>query len=305
MKWILLVLAIALILRLLKKPSRSVRRLAACHFRLWCNRGYWARHQQVPGRPAKVRLRLSLTTSPTRIAHLEPVLASLQEGQLVRAESIQINVPHKFGRTGEPYVIPDFLTHRGVIVHRCDDVGPATKSVPTLLGLAPEDDVWVVVVDDDMRYPPEFLAVLEEAVLRDPAAAHGISCVEWRLPLAEGGPFVEVTALEGVSGLAAHRRFFGPDFPAYFARVLENHDSKFQDDFSISNYLALHGVPRRSAANELVNPRRMRSLGCHLPQGFGWDALHLGGSSTPNEQRYINGSRYLRPLGLLGFPVVD
>jgi hypothetical protein len=302
MKWIVLALAALALARLLKNPTRALRRQAVCRWRIWANRGYWARHRVVEGRPARVRLRVSLTTSPDRIAHLEPVLASLMEGQTVRAEAVQVNVPHTFGRTGQGYVIPDFLARRGVLVHRCEDVGPATKTVPTLRGFALEEDVWVVSVDDDVRYLPELLETLEVAILREPAAAHGISCWTPLITLEDGGPGIPAPALEGVAGHALHRSFFKADFDTYFACALRDKNCRFQDDFTLGNYLALHGIARKSAATAAVNPRRMRRMGCHLPQGFGWDALHLGaGSGVSNERRYSLGLRHLEREGWRGY----
>jgi hypothetical protein len=302
MKWMLLALTVVVATRLLKKPTRALRRQAICRWRIWFNRGYWARHRVVAGRPARVRMRVSLTTSPDRIAHIEPVLASLMEGQTVRAEAVQVNIPHVFERTGQGYVIPDFIARRGVIVHRCEDLGPATKIVPTLRGFAAEEDAWAVAVDDDVRYLPELLATLEAAILREPTAGHGISCWEPELTLVEGGPGIKAAALEGVAGYALHRSFLKADFDEYFACALRNKNCRFQDDFTLGNYLALHGIARRSAADAKVNPRRMRRMGCHLPQGFGWDALHLGSATgVPNELRYTLGLRYLEQAGWRGY----
>jgi hypothetical protein len=302
MRWILIVLAVLLVLRLAKNPTRALRRQAICRFRLWANRSYWARCRIVEGRPARVRMRVSLTTSPERIAHIEPVLASLMEGQTVRAEAVQVNVPHVFGRTGQGYVIPEFLARRGVIVHRCEDVGPATKIVPTLRCFAPDEDAWGVAVDDDMRYLPELLETLEAAILREPTAAHGISCFEPEITLVDGGPGIRAAALEGVAGYALHRSFLKSDFDEYFAFALQDKNCRFQDDFTLGNYLALHGIARRSAANATVNPRRMRRMGCHLPQGFGWDALHLGSATgVSNERRYSLGLRHLDQGGWRGY----
>lgn len=302
MPWIILVAAVLLAARLLKKPTRALRRQAMCRWRIWANRGYWARHRVVESRPAKVRMRVSLTTSPDRIAHIEPVIASLMEGQTVRAEAVQVNVPHVFARTGQGYVIPEFLARRGVIVHRCEDVGPATKIVPTLRCFAPDEDAWGVAVDDDVRYLPELLETLEAAILRERTAGHGISCWEPQITLVDGGPGIPAPALEGVAGYALHRSFLKEDFDAYFGYALQDKNCRFQDDFTLGNYLALHGIARRSAANAMVNPRQMRRMGCYLPQGFGWDALHLGaGSGVANERRYSLGLRHLEKGGWRGY----
>jgi hypothetical protein len=45
MKWIIWAFICLLLLRLAKRPTRSIRRLAACHYRAWRNRGFWAHNQ--------------------------------------------------------------------------------------------------------------------------------------------------------------------------------------------------------------------------------------------------------------------
>ena len=55
-----------------------------------------------------MRVIASLTTIPSRIDRIRPVLDSLRN-QTVPVERIEINVPDVCVRTGETYVIPEWF----------------------------------------------------------------------------------------------------------------------------------------------------------------------------------------------------
>jgi hypothetical protein len=120
---------------------------------------------------------IALTTSPARLQHLGPTLASLVN-QTRPADAILLNLPLRFARTGEAYpdALPAELLKIAPQLHVnrvAEDLGPATKLVPTVrwlhsrmdelaarLGVsrsAVADAVHIVVVDDDMRYAPRML----------------------------------------------------------------------------------------------------------------------------------------------------
>jgi hypothetical protein len=47
---------------------------------------------------------------------------------------IVLNLPHHSKRENVAYDVPDFLQGlKSVVVRRCEDLGPATKAIPTLL----------------------------------------------------------------------------------------------------------------------------------------------------------------------------
>src|SRR5688572_18914575 len=76
-----------------------------------------------------VRTVVTLTTTPTRINKIRPTLESLVNQTRV-PNAIYLNVPYHLKRTGEPYVIPEWLKELPeVTVVRCEDYGPATKLI--------------------------------------------------------------------------------------------------------------------------------------------------------------------------------
>ena len=104
----------------------------------------------------------SLTTIPSRINEMEPTIESLVKQN---PKTIYLNVPFKFKKTGENYVIPEWLdkyTNTGeVTLIRPEDKGPATK----FLGLFEykgiiEPDEYICIVDDDQIYNENLLSNL-------------------------------------------------------------------------------------------------------------------------------------------------
>ncbi len=103
---------------------------------------------------------VSLTTIPSRIGMLETVLKGLLDQKCAPAKVI-LNVPGYSKREECAYVLPAFLQGlKGVEVHRCEDWGPATKVLPSLLRM--EADQAVLVVDDDRIYPHDFVALADK-----------------------------------------------------------------------------------------------------------------------------------------------
>ena len=116
---------------------------------------------------------VSLTTIPSRLPHIEDTLKSLLRQTRPPAE-IRLYVPAFSARENRPYEVPERLRQlRSVAVHACSDVGPATKFIPAVTSLPP--DQLVLAVDDDRIYPPNLVADLEVAARARPDAAYGFS----------------------------------------------------------------------------------------------------------------------------------
>jgi hypothetical protein len=105
--------------------------------------------------PRRADVVVTLTTLPSRIARIALTLKSLLR-QRVAPAAIRFNVPRVSRREGVAYEIPGWLSRlRSVTVVRCDDYGPATKLIPTLLDAAA--DQRLLVVDDDRVYHPRLI----------------------------------------------------------------------------------------------------------------------------------------------------
>ena len=197
--------------------------------------------------PRPERIVVTLTSIPERANLIAPALRSLID-QTRAADRIILAWPRVSLRTGQPYPEPP-ETPPGVDILRCNDVGPATKLLPALLE---EPGALIVVVDDDVIYPQDFIETLLEAHRSDPAAALGYR--GWRLQ-----PGADIRDLDHVFATALNRPcdvdiLFGtwgyliP--PGSLDESIHNFNGfppevQWVDDVWISGHLARRRVPRR------------------------------------------------------------
>jgi hypothetical protein len=133
---------------------------------------FWAKN------PNKSDAIVTLTTIPSRLPHIAATLKSLMRQSRAPARII-LNLPDFSKRENAPYTVPAFLQSlKSVQIVRCEDLGPATKVVPTLLREPPERKI--IVVDDDRIYPANLVSDLEDAADRDVKSAFGMS--GWVVP---------------------------------------------------------------------------------------------------------------------------
>jgi hypothetical protein len=201
--------------------------------------------------PARSTLVVSLTTIPSRLAAIDDTLKSLLRQTRAPAE-IRLNVPAFSEREGAVYDVPARLQNlRCVRIVRCEDLGPATKLIPTLRALEPATQV--LAVDDDRIYPACLIETLDDAARLLPDAALGLS--GWIAPadlvdrpttivsnLLERPPAPirarrlrrprPVDVLQGLSGYLVRPDFFDLDALGDYARAPEA--ARFVDDVWVS-----------------------------------------------------------------------
>ena len=121
---------------------------------------------------------ISLTSIPSRLPLIERTLKSLMR-QSLAPRHIVLNLPRFSKREKVAYEVPAFVEGLSAVKIRwCEDMGPATKLLPSLTGEAPE--TRIIVVDDDRIYPANLVADLVAAADRDPASAFCMS--GWVVP---------------------------------------------------------------------------------------------------------------------------
>lgn len=102
---------------------------------------------------------ISLTSIPPRFDKLEPGLASLL-AQTAQVDEIRLVIPRRYRR------FPDWdgtlpRVPKGIRITRTDeDLGPATKILPTALDLADTPEARILFCDDDRYYRPGWAARL-------------------------------------------------------------------------------------------------------------------------------------------------
>ena len=136
----------------------------------------WATRYRQNARRAP--LTLCLTTTPSRISHLAPTLASLF-AQEVRPREIRLHLPAWSRREQRAYIVPSWLQRLPVRIVTTEDFGPATKLLPALLDTDPDEAL--LVVDDDKLYPSGLVASFADACTLLPDVAWGSS--GWLAPV--------------------------------------------------------------------------------------------------------------------------
>jgi hypothetical protein len=253
--------------------------------RTWLNRNYWNSPVAIIPRPISSRIIVGITTSPQRIKNLEPVLRSILR-QSCPPDEIHLNIPHIYKRNTTPYIIPSNLKNIDSKIKfvRTEDIGPATKIVPVLLGLDQSSDTLVITADDDILMLPNAIEVIAEAFSKDSSAVYGLS--GYRLnpdftPL-HNNHKTAVDILEGYAHFAVHRKFVGDDFMAYLKITHSVPAGFLHDDAVLANYFALRKIARFQLFDPRANRKLMRKRGAQLYYGIDSDALHKGGGDCPS-----------------------
>lgn len=110
-----------------------------------------------------MKIIVTLTTIPSRLSSdkygdwgIKSCIESLQNQNYDDYE-IHFNIPNFNKSTNEEYIIPDWLNNYDKIkIFRTEDLGPATKLIPTVERLTDPEDV-IIVADDDLIYCPDMV----------------------------------------------------------------------------------------------------------------------------------------------------
>lgn len=209
---------------------------------------------------------VTMTTLPHRVDTVLPLTLHTLRVQTMMPASVEINLPHTT-KSGEPYVIPSWLQEEHdagrVTVYRVDDVGPATKYIPTLQRYRNNPDRRILVVDDDMLLHPKRVEEFDAASKRfpnDALTAHGMmidngkinfisfvqSFNDWKMAVM---PKARCTTEEPIDIITGYQNYLIR--PRFFdMRKLTDYDAMpkeafWVDDVVISGHLAQQGVTRR------------------------------------------------------------
>jgi len=217
---------------------------------------------------------VSMTTSPKRITSLKPVLKRLME-QTVQPDRIVLNLPHVFKRTGETYDIPDYLYQPWLYINRCEDIGPATKIIPTR-SLVKDPETIIISVDDDILYKKNMIETFLQYVHLPYVLSGGGSGVYKHVKI--GNKKMEVSQLvEGFSGVCYRKKHLDK-----IKLSLDLKDCFTSDDFTISNQLGKHNIEILKIQNTVDKILKI---------GLKKDALHL---SKDNNDRYQQCANHLK-----------
>jgi hypothetical protein len=241
---------------------------------------------------------VSLTTSPKRIYFLDPLIRCL-ETQTVKPDMVVLNLPHVFKRTNEMFdKIPDFIENSQpfVKINRCEDIGPATKIIPTR-SLFEDPETIIISVDDDIQYRDNFIETLLKYERMAPdAVITGESYMRIENKYSKGESKVKYAELvEGYSSVLYKKKHLD-DFNV---DELVNEYPKecfFADDFVISNYLRKKDIDIVVTDEEEENKT---TVNIYMDHGNGEDALRNGanGNTQGNVENYKKCSAFLKSKG--------
>ena len=197
-----------------------------------------------------MRIVASLTTIPSRIQKIEPIINSLQNQSAVKFDNIYLNIPISF--KGQKYVIPSFLDKYNTLkILRCErDYGPITKLVP-VLDVEKDADTIIITFDDDSMPSPNVLKIFISKAKRYPNCALSFSgwCIG-KFPfylelLGDNTEDTRVDWIQGTHGILYHRRFINKE---EFLTYPYPDDKNFfkNDDHWISYYLEKNNIKRVS-----------------------------------------------------------
>lgn len=252
---------------------------------------------------------VSLTTSPTRLMMLEPVIMSMLH-QEHPVHKIELNIPMKY-KNVEEYQIPSFLAkYEKVEVFRQEtDIGPACKIVPTIMRYLDDPDAFIVSIDDDHYYPKQIVKTLVKGLEihgeNNVYAIGGINIYvgpEYTIRSVNVYKTAPVDVLEGVFGVIYNPRLFTRDLLDYINTVITCKECLTSDDITLSNYLAGKGIKiirlNFKSYNKLVLYKQIlfKNLTIKASEKDG-NAIHLmpGG----HKKRYFTACKWLKDNGML------
>lgn len=209
---------------------------------------------------------LTLTTIPSRLTEKYPedIRACLNSivNQTYEDYEIHFNIPYVNKSTGEEYIIPEWLLQYDKIqIFRPEDIGPNTKSIPTIERIT-DPEAIIIVCDDDLIYHERMVEAQVENQKKWPEAIIGYDGMRSRN---EDGSFSshfgdhrdyyftshkitsKVDILQHYKTVSYKRRYFEEDFPQF---VLDNYS--WNDDLLLAGYFGSKKRDRIVETHELI-----------------------------------------------------
>jgi glycosyltransferase involved in cell wall biosynthesis len=250
----------------------------------------------------------SITTIPSRIDKIKTCLESLL-AQTVPVDHIEINIPDKCIRTGETYIIPEWMTTMEKLqIFRTPDHGAITKVAPTFMRYADDSETFIWSVDDDWKYPEYTLEKL--TCEHDPAnlrilAHSGVNYSDkLQIEYMSGGSrFVQIA--EGYTSILYPPQIAKSDFSEYLDIISKNPDCLKSDDLILGNYFAKIGA--KTFLTAYSSQKRLFSfLEKDLIQPYEGDVHALHKQDNGHAVRYIKVMSWLKKIGNyhLTFPII-
>lgn len=218
----------------------------------------------------------SLSTSPQRLHHVQPRISDILTKQTVKPDFVYLNLPLTFKRTNELYNENEINDLRNTfgnklkILRPHDDLGPATKIIPSILEEKQKGRHSIIVsIDDDIQYPDElFERLLKSYKDKSEVISNGSSVLE-----------DELRILEGYSGVLYDTDSFEDDFVNFIQKAIKHPKCYTADDYFLTRYLKSKGVQVKPMEKNMLHV-------LPLEYGLQEDALHVIDESPDLISRY-------------------
>lgn len=227
-----------------------------------------------PPKGIYTRVVVGLTTIPSRVRHLAPVIAALYD-QTRRPDAIYVSVPRVSAKEkGVVYPVEELSRilakhagDRGRVLVVPEDFGPLTKLMGMLLSEADDPRTLLITADDDQLYGPNFVETMLRGAQENPGAAvclcghtlgRGPFVWGFRCSRSDDNPIsravflrpgTKVTVVSGWCGCGYPRSVFGPagSLPDPHMELLRKREIPLlnrHDDLYISSWLYRLRVPK-------------------------------------------------------------
>ncbi len=275
------------------------------------------------------RLVISLATTPCRVSYVPEILSNLVKDQTpLRPNAIYIHVCRYMVRTRKQLALSGTINRA---IQSCQamfpettihfevhdvDYGPITKLIPTLCRER-DPETQIIVLDDDIRYPPQLCAELLNAQLTSNNVAHGLHGFTWlstTTPQVSGGSgevlsltpcfghHTTVDVLEGFASYIVKREWFQDTFVDYWMKQIMTEElletssprrsAMMSDDLVVSGYLKSRGISLRLYASPNVSRKTIQVLS----YGYLEDALQNNKLEHGNLNNYRKCLSYISDL---------
>jgi len=231
----------------------------------------------------------SLTTSPKRILEMKPVIDSILNQKVV-PDMIRINIPKRFKRTNEKYIIPDFIKNnsRIKIFEYDEDYGPIMKILPTIMEYKDRDDVIIIYGDDDVLLLPNLIENYMKFINYD---SNIIYCLSGYDKNKNFDILQNVNIPEGYmtvclkSNIFKHTKMSILD---YFNKIKDNKDCFQSDDLTLGNYYAMNDIDVNQIFTNKINFDAWWDLDLDIlgNTGDGLKDLNKGGHKNAYKRSY-------------------
>jgi hypothetical protein len=223
---------------------------------------------------------------------------------------IRINIPAIFKRTGETYIIPNFLLNHPKIqvVQYKEDYGPIMKILPTIMDYKNHSNASIIYTDDDVIMLPKTIETFLKLEDKYPEYTLCFSGFQfngknrWNRNNTEC--FVNVA--EGYMCVYLNKNVLGRmrySLMDYYKMISQNEYCFTSDDLMMGNFYAMNGIFVYKIQTDEVNYNLWWNSGCELPYGKDGDGI----SSLASDQhftRYNNAYDYLKHLNINFFNIV-